>query len=72
MEFANPIPGINTSQNPNLEGYYHPGKSEKNFPKLQEWNEKWSEELGREISAGGWDPEKAPQPDDNNIVYKKC
>ncbi len=53
IEFADDI-GLSSSKN--IPGFIHPDKLMKNFPALREWSQKWSAQLGREVSPGGFRP----------------
>ena len=46
--------GVNASKN--IPGFIHPGKLFKRFPALQKWSNKWTKELGREITPGAFEP----------------
>lgn len=32
----------------------HPDKVKQAYPKIEEWNQKWSKKLGREVTAGAF------------------
>ncbi len=53
IELAQKV-GLNASGK--TEGFIHPMKLMKEFPALQQWSQKWSEILGRQITPGGWNP----------------
>jgi hypothetical protein len=46
--------GLNSSKN--IPGFIHPGKMMERYPALQQWAEKWSKILGREITPGAFNP----------------
>ena len=41
-------------QRPNIPGFVHPRRINRQYPAVQAWSQKWSKELGREVTAGGF------------------
>ena len=58
--------GLKSSKN--IEGFIHPDKLFKQYPLLQEWSDKWSRILGREITPGAFKPGTFT---DKNIIKMK-
>jgi len=44
----------------NIPGFIHPDKLAKKYPALGEWSQKWTKQLGRDISVGGYQPTFKP------------
>jgi hypothetical protein len=58
--------GINPSKN--IPGFIHPDKLLKRYPALQQWSDKWSTIMGREITPGAFLP--GTFTDRNTITFK--
>jgi len=41
--------------------FTHPAYLQRQYPALQKWSQKWTKELGRPISVGGWQPGSLPR-----------
>jgi len=50
--------GFTTS--PNIPGFVHPNKLSGSFDPIAEWSQIWSENLGRKVSVGGFQPGTVP------------
>lgn len=50
--------GLTTS--PNIPGFVHPNKIGASFDPIAEWSQIWSENLGRKVSVGGFQPGTVP------------
>ena len=50
--------GMSTSKN--QPGFVHPDKIMRQYPEIKSWSEKWTDELGRDITLGGWKPGTLP------------
>jgi len=51
----------------NKNGFAHPDKVARNFPNLKAWGEKWSNELGREVTPAIW--KNGQMPDHGQMFW---
>ena len=54
--FVELISPMNVRTSSKIPGFIHPDKLMKRYPALQEWSEKWTKLLGREITPAGFQP----------------
>jgi hypothetical protein len=48
------------STSSNIPGFVHPDKILTNFPSLEQWTDKWTSILGRDVTPGGFTPGSVP------------